>query len=48
MEDVTARKLLGGRRGHLLPADDAHIVRRCKLFGGCVGIEGVHVMDGSP
>jgi len=47
VEDVVARQLLGGRGCHLLPADDAHVVCGRQLLGRGVGVEGVHVVDGS-
>ena len=49
MEDVAAGQLLGGARGggHLLPADDAHVVRVGELLGRGVRIQGVHVVDGA-
>ena len=50
MEDVTAGQLLGGARsgGHLLPADDAHVVSVGELLGRGVRVERVHVVDGAP
>ena len=49
MEDVAAGQLLGGPRSgrHLLPADDAHVVRVGELLGRGVRVEGVHVVDGA-
>ena len=48
MENVVAGQLLGRGGHHLLPADDAHIVRVCQFFSCGVRIEGVHVVDCSP
>ena len=50
MEDVAAGQLLGGARsgGHLLPADDAHVVSVGELLGRGVRVERVHVVDGAP
>ena len=49
VEDVAAGQLLGGSRSgrHLLPADDAHVVRVGELLGRGVRVEGVHVVDGA-
>lgn len=49
MEDVAAGQLLGGARGggHLLPADDAHVVSVGELLGRGVRVEGVHVVNGA-
>jgi len=46
VEDVAAGQLLGGGGGHLLPADDAHVVCGGKLLSRGVRIKGVHVVDG--
>jgi len=45
VEDVAAGQLLGGGGGHLLPADDAHVVCGGKLLSRGVRIKGVHVVD---
>ena len=49
MEDVSAGQLLGGagRGGHLLPADDAHVVGGGELLRRGVRVERVHVVDRS-
>lgn len=47
MENVVAGQLLGRWGNHLLPADDADVVRVSELLGSGVGVKGVHVVDGS-
>ena len=48
MEDVTAGQLLSSAGHHLLPADDADVVRVGQLLGRGVRVESVHVVDCSP
>ena len=47
MENVTAGQLLSTASHHLLPADDADVVRVGQLLGRGVGVERVHVVDRS-
>ena len=48
VEDVTAGQLLSTAGHHLLPADDADVVRVGQLLARGVGVERVHVVDRSP
>jgi hypothetical protein len=45
VENVVAGQLLGRWSDHLLPADDADVVRVSELLSSGVGVEGVHVVD---
>lgn len=47
VEDVAARQLLAAAH-HVLAADDANVVGQLQLLGRGVGVQRVHVLDGTP